>query len=105
MKFFTMWWDLQTDAKKDQVRQLVKSGRLEMLNAGWSMHDEANPHYEDMITNMQKGHEFVLEEFGVRPRIGWHIDPFGHSNANARLFSEMGFDAYFFTRQDFQAKD
>jgi hypothetical protein len=26
------------------------------------MHDEACPHYEDMITNMQMGHDFVLKE-------------------------------------------
>ena len=26
MKFFTMWWDLQNDKKKDQVRGLVKNG-------------------------------------------------------------------------------
>jgi hypothetical protein len=40
----------------------------------------------------------------VRPRIGWHIDPFGHSNANPRLFADMGFDAWFFARIDFQDK-
>jgi len=35
------------------------------------MHDEAAPHYEDMINNMMVGHEFVLKEFGVKPRVGW----------------------------------
>lgn len=35
------------------------------------MHDEACPHYEDMINNMQMGHQFALKEFGVAPRIGW----------------------------------
>lgn len=90
---------------KESVRGLVKEGRLELLNAGWSMHDEACPHYEDMINNMQVGHDFVMKEFGFRPRIGWQIDPFGHSNANARLFAEMGFDAFFFARLDYQDKD
>lgn len=52
MKFFTMWWDEQTEAMKQDVRTLVSEGRLEIINAGWSMHDEACPHYEDMITNM-----------------------------------------------------
>ena len=104
MKFFSMWWKDQTDIMKEQVRELVTDGRLELLNAGWSMHDEACPYYEDMINNMMAGHDFVYKEFGVRPRVGWQIDPFGHSNANARLFAEMGFDAFFFARLDYQDK-
>lgn len=56
MKFFTMWWKYQTDAMKDNVRMLVREGRLEFLNAGWSMSDEACPHYEDFINNMMVGH-------------------------------------------------
>jgi len=105
MKFFKMWWDEQTDAKKEIVRGMVKSGQLELLNAGWSMHDEACPTYEDMINNMMIGHDFVEKEFGVKPRIGWQIDPFGHSSTNARLFAEMGFDAWFFARLDWADKD
>lgn len=64
------------------------------------MHDEACPIYEDMINNMMMGHDFILREFGVKPSIGWQIDPFGHSNTNARFFAEMGFDAWFFARLD-----
>jgi len=101
VKFFKMWWDLQTEHVKEQVRGLVSNGQLELTNGGWSMHDEACPIYEDMIDNMMIGHDFILKEFGVKPRIGWQIDPFGHSNTNARFFAEMGFDAIFFARIDF----
>ena len=104
MKFFKMWWDEQNEDMKTKVRQLVRSGQLELVNAGWSMHDEACPIYEDMIDNMMIGHEFILKEFGVKPSIGWQIDPFGHSNTNARLFAEMGFDAWFFARLDGEDK-
>lgn len=100
MKFFKMWWDEQNEDMRDKVRGLVSNGQLELVNAGWSMHDEACPIYEDMIDNMMMGHDFILKEFGVKPRIGWQIDPFGHSNTNARIFSEMGFDAWFFARLD-----
>jgi hypothetical protein len=55
MKFFSMWWETQTEAKKDQVRGLVKNGQFEIINAGWSMHDEACPCFEDMINNMMYG--------------------------------------------------
>lgn len=69
------------------------------------MHDEACPSWEDMLDNMRLGHDFILKEFGVKPRIGWQVDPFGHSNTNARLFAEMGFDALFFARMDGADKD
>lgn len=100
IQFFSLWWDLQTKEKHDQVRELVKRGQLEFVNSGWSMHDEACPTYTDMINNMMRGQQWVLENIGVAPSIGWQIDPFGHSNANARLFHEMGFNAMFFGRMD-----
>ena len=100
MAFFKMWYEEQTDDMKVKVKGLISSGQLEIINAGWSMHDEACPIYEDMIDNMMKGQKFVLEQFGIAPRIGWQIDPFGHSNTNARLFHDMGFDAMFFGRMD-----
>ena len=87
------------------MRGLVKSGQLELINGGWSMHDEACPTYEDMIDNMQIGHDFIVQTFGVKPKIGWQIDPFGHSNTNARIFAEMGFDAWFFARLDYEDKN
>jgi lysosomal alpha-mannosidase len=38
----------------------------------------------------------------VRPTIGWHIDPFGHASTQASLFAQMGFNAFFFSRIDYQ---
>ncbi|CAF4440953.1 unnamed protein product, partial [Adineta steineri] len=37
----------------------------------------------------------------ARPKIGWQIDPFGHSREVASLFAQMGFDGYFFGRADY----
>ena len=71
MKFFSMWFYEQSSDMQERVKGLVKSGQLELINGGWSMHDEACPTYEDMINNMMIGHDFILKEFGVKPRIGW----------------------------------
>lgn len=87
---------------QEEVRNLVKEGRLDFVNGGWSMHDEACTHFDDMMNNMMQGHEFLLKEFNYKPKVGWHIDPFGHSNANQRLFAEMGFDAFIFGRLDYE---
>ncbi len=54
---------------------------------------------------MTLGHQFLKETFNVTVEIGWHIDPFGHSSAQASLFSQMGFNAFFFARIDYQDKD
>ncbi|KAL8544273.1 hypothetical protein ACS0TY_004707 [Phlomoides rotata] len=67
------------------------------------MHDEAATHYIDMIDQTTLGHRFIKEEFGVTPRIGWQIDPFGHSVVQAYLLgAEIGFDSLFFGRIDYQ---
>lgn len=49
------------------------------------MHDEATVHYIDMIDQTTLGHRFIKEEFNATPRIGWQIDPFGHSAVQAYL--------------------
>ena len=104
MGFFERWWRRQSEEIKDIVRVLIAEDRLEIVNGGYSMSDEATPYFEDFINNMRSGHEFLFREFGVTPRIGWSIDPFGHASASAALFSEMGFDAWFFARIDYQDK-
>lgn len=55
------------------------------------MHDEATTHYIDMIDQTTLGHRFIKKEFNKIPRIGWQIDPFGHSAVQAYLLStEVG---------------
>jgi alpha-mannosidase len=52
------------------------------------------------------GHSWLKREFGVIPRVGWQLDQFGHSAANARLFSDFGFDALFISKGvDFEDKE
>jgi lysosomal alpha-mannosidase len=68
------------------------------------MNDEATTHYNSIIDQHSLGAEFLLDTFGecARPKIGWQIDPFGHSREVASLFAQMGFDGLFFGRIDFQ---
>ncbi len=54
-------------------------------NGGYCMHDEAATHYVDMIDQTTLGHRYIKQQFDVTPRIGWQIDPFGHSAVQAYL--------------------
>ncbi|KAA8542054.1 hypothetical protein F0562_023206 [Nyssa sinensis] len=101
--FFQRWWRDQSEAVQNTVKQLISSGQLELINGGMCMHDEAPPHYIDMIDQTTLGHRFIKEVFNVTPRIGWQIDPFGHSAVQAYLLgAEVGFDSLFFGRIDYQ---
>ena len=66
-------------------------GRLEFISGGWCMNDEATTHYNSMIDQHSLGAEFLYENFGecARPKIGWQIDPFGHSRETASLFAQV----------------
>ena len=68
------------------------------MHGGLVSTDEATVTYADMLRNFEAGHDFLQEEFGCTPTIGWQLDPFGHSAVNARLMAEMGMEAIFMGR-------
>ncbi|CAN8256400.1 unnamed protein product [Cochlearia groenlandica] len=104
--FFQRWWREQSEEIKSVMKELIRTGQLELINGGMCMHDEAAPHYIDMIDQTTLGHRFIIREFNVTPRIGWQIDPFGHSAVQAYLLgAEVGFDSVFFGRIDYQDRE
>ena len=98
IKFFEMWWVTQNETTKSNFRTLVKENRFEFISGGVVSSDEACPTYSDIVENMQVGHDFLMREFGVTPKVAWHADAFGHSSTNVRLFKELGFEGFFFGR-------
>ena len=101
MSFFKRWYDKQTDQIKQTVKDYIKEGRLEIINGGWVMHDEAGSYYKHSIDNMRLGLKFLKEEFNITPKIGWFIDPFGHSSATSHILKQMNFDKIVLTRIDY----
>lgn len=106
--FFARWWDEQPDHRRNQTRMLVQEGRLEFVNGGWCMHDEASTHYVEMVDQTTRGHQFLLKQFGESaiPTCTWQIDPFGHSNTQAWLLgAESGMQSMFWGRMDYQDRE
>ena len=105
MCFFKQWYESQTEKIKSKIKSFVEKGRLEFINGGWVMHDEACVHYTHILDNMRLGLKFLKDEFNYTPKIGWFIDPFGHSSTNAEIFRQMKFKYLVLTRIDQQEKN
>ena len=90
--YFQIWYEKQAPAMQAQVQTLVAEKRLVFLNGAFSMHDEANPTYVDMLDNTALGHRYIVQNFGVAalPKMTWQIDPFGHSAFQGVLSSSLG---------------
>lgn len=106
--FFSKWYESlgPTDKRLRDVHLLVETGRLEFVGGGWVQHDEANPGPEEVVNQIATGHEWLVRHFGERgrPRVGWQIDPFGHSALTPALFSRLGYDAVVINRIHHKAK-
>ncbi|XP_018570360.1 lysosomal alpha-mannosidase [Anoplophora glabripennis] len=104
--FFWKWWKSQTDDMREKFKYLVDNGQIEMVNGAWSMNDEACANYQSTIDQFTWGLRIINDTLGTCgiPRVGWQIDPFGHSREQASLFAQLGFDGVFFARLDHEDK-
>jgi hypothetical protein len=79
---------------------MIWAGKFEFVNGGWEQHQDACPHYADIMHNIFKGHQWLYNNFWIFPRVAWSLDMYGHSSANARLYSESGIEAIFISHID-----
>lgn len=55
VSFLNLWWEEAHPSKQRALRELVKSGRLEIVTGGWVMTDEANVHVYAMVDQLIEG--------------------------------------------------
>lgn len=102
---FERWYNSQNDDVRKEVKNWVKEGRIEFVGGGLVMNDEASPFYQDIIDQMRVGMQFIMKEFGTVPKVGWMLDPFGHSPTNALVHSQLGFSYLVIERIEYQEHD
>lgn len=114
ISFFARWWNRYTHECVSQlscitclsvfhslktrphlrevVKELVRTGRLEIACGGWVMPDEANAHYFALVDQLIEGHQWLRTALGMTdvPTNGWSIDPFGHSSSWAYILRKAG---------------
>ena len=75
------------------IKNFISQGRLEIVGGGWAQNDEGLVDFEIALRNIEAGFEFLHRKLGVnRVRVGWQIDPFGHSSLTAALWEKLGYE-------------
>ena len=90
MVFLDIWWKESSQNLRNQFKDLVQKGQIEILSGGWVSVDEATTHYTAVLDQLVEGHMWVQETLGVYPNISWSIDPFGYSTSLPYLWYKSG---------------
>ena len=104
ISFFELWWQNQGEDMRQKARDVVKSGQLEFVTAGWVMNDEANCDIYGILEQLYEGREWVEDTFGILPSTGYAVDPFGQSAVMAQVLKRMGYDAMYINRVQYAIK-
>lgn len=92
ISYLSLWWDSASEEKRDAMKKLILDGRIEIVNGGWVMPDEASSDIYALIDQLVEGHEWLKVHFGgkIVPRNAWTIDPFGLSPTQTYVFKRSG---------------
>ncbi|XP_053613785.1 alpha-mannosidase 2-like isoform X2 [Plodia interpunctella] len=104
--YLDMWWrdTNTTGSKRAKFINLLHTGKLEIVNGGWVMNDEANSHWMSVVQQLTTGHQWLLDNVDYIPKNSWSIDPFGYSSVQAYLYKLAGFDNAVIQRVHYRIK-
>lgn len=105
ISFLELWWQQASDEQKTSFKELVHERRIEIMTGGWVMTDEANPHFHAMLDQLIEGHQWVKNNLGIEPKIGYSIDPFGQGSTVPHLLALSGFDGAIIQRIHYSWKE
>ncbi|XP_075559346.1 lysosomal alpha-mannosidase-like [Dermacentor variabilis] len=98
--FLKKWYESSSEVFRIIFRKFIAEGRVELVNGGMVMNDEATTHYSDIVDQMTLGMRWINATFGAcaLPRAVWQLDPYGHSREQAALFAQVSHFGHALTR-------
>jgi alpha-mannosidase len=78
----------------EEIRRLVNAGRW-AISGGWFIQPDTNlPGTESLIRHIAEGRRYFAEKFGVRPRVAYNFDSFGHCAGLPQILRLAGYEMY-----------
>ncbi|CAD8157248.1 unnamed protein product [Paramecium octaurelia] len=83
--YFKEFYESQNETQQNIIKEFIHQGRIEIVNGGWVQNDQASSNYQDIILQLQLGHQWVYHLFNQSIQTAWNIDSFGHSYTQSAL--------------------
>jgi alpha-mannosidase len=94
------WVEEYEPALFARIRGLIRAGRWHVIG-GWYLQPDCNlPSGESFVRQITVGLRYFQSRFGVRPRVAFNVDPFGHSRGLVQILKQAGYAGYLFCRPD-----
>lgn len=101
--FFIKWWKSDaTEHMKADMKDFVKRGIIGLEHGGMVQHDEALSDYKSITLMFDSSLQFIKENFGFLPKVGFSIDGFGHSSLTPYLFKALGHEGMVLFRMPYE---
>ncbi|BDI34205.1 hypothetical protein CCAX7_62560 [Capsulimonas corticalis] len=82
----------------ERIRAFVKAGRWDVVGGTYIQPDTNLPATETLSRHFTRGLNYFQSRFGVRPRVAWAADSFGHSAGLPDILAAAGMEGFAFTR-------
>jgi len=93
------WWIRTTEpALFEEIRRRVKEGRWEVAGGFWVEPDCNLPCGESFVRHGLYAQRFFQAEFGIRAKVGFNPDSFGHAGTLPQILKKLGMDYYVYMR-------
>ncbi|MBW3635106.1 MAG: alpha-mannosidase, partial [Armatimonadetes bacterium] len=82
----------------ERARELVQAGRWQIVGNQWVQPDCNLPTLDGWNKQLEIGARYFEEKFGVKSRVGYNVDSFGHPATLPDILSAHGLENYCFHR-------
>lgn len=82
----------------ERIKELIRVGKWHIMG-GWYLQPDCNmPQGESFVRQIQVGHKYFMEKFGVNPTTAINFDAFGHTRGLVQILKKCGQDSLILTR-------
>ncbi|MDT8306132.1 MAG: glycoside hydrolase family 38 C-terminal domain-containing protein, partial [Anaerolineae bacterium] len=95
---FYEWVEKSDPEMFREIQERVAEGRWEIVGGWWLQPDCNVPSGESFVRQGLYGQHYFQEKFGVKARVGYNVDSFGHNGMLPQILKQSGLDYYVFMR-------